>query len=308
MTIIPFPNNFDSYFQNAMNEIAVGNYEDAFDLIDRALKIQMDDDVFHIAVELLQNLNQPEKALALFSEHKKDLYTSTATEELDLMFITLLVDTGDFSEAEKQIHQRWLLLKNNPESDYVDSVLNHYLERITDEKKRQKESEIAEIFTQNQHILTKPYFYQVNFVKSLNILSNQDFESIVRPLLVSDAIHPLIKTEIITILAERGFETNFPVSKHNVNESVFPLSLPRPDYSPFYLEGKSVIERVMGDNIVQMQSYLEVLFLHTLYFYPLENRVFNDATRWLGAIQHPGKDTPYDFFITEVEKGLDLLT
>lgn len=308
MTIVPFPNNFDTYFQNAMNEIAAGNFESASVFIDKALAIQMDDDLFNIAVSLLQNQNQPEEALQLINTHKGYLYSSVTVEEADLLLITLLIDTGNFSEAEKQIDLRWATLKNKAEYAYLENVLEQYLNRIADEKKRETEAIIDNIFNESQDINKKSYFLQVDFVKSLSILSNADFEFIARPLLIDEAIHPLIKTEIMTILSDRSFDTAFQVSKHGVTESVVPLSLPQPDYTLFYLEGMSLVESMEGDNIIEMQSYFEVLFLHTLYFYPLENSVFKDSRRWFQAIKHPGEDSEYDFYIQAVEKGLDLLT
>ena len=56
---------------------------------------------------------------------------------MDLLLITLLIDAGKFSEAEKQINQRWAMLKNKAEYAYLENVLAQYLERIPQKKKTQ---------------------------------------------------------------------------------------------------------------------------------------------------------------------------
>ena len=61
MTIVPFPNNFEIYFQNAMDALMSGNFEEAVAFIDKALAIKMDDELFNIGVSLLQSQNQAEK-------------------------------------------------------------------------------------------------------------------------------------------------------------------------------------------------------------------------------------------------------
>ena len=308
MTIVPFPNNFEIYFQNAMDALMSGNFEEAVAFIDKALAIKMDDELFNIGVSLLQSQNQAENALYLITKYQESLYNATTVEEMDLLLITLLIDAGKFSEAEKQINQRWAMLKNKAEFAYLENVLAQYLERITEEKKRQTETEIDEIFNKSQNISQETYFSQAKFVKSLSILSNDDLEIIIEPLLNDEAIHPLIKTEMLNHLTARASKTAFKVSKHGVTDSIVPLFLYQPDHSPFYLEGIAHIGAVGRDNIIEKQNLQEVLLLHTLYFYPFENTVFKDSNKWLQAITHPGEDSEYDFYINEVEKGLDLLT
>ena len=139
MTIVPFPNNFNTYFHNAMNAMSVGNFDEAVAFIDKALAIQMDDDLFNIGLSLLQQQNHMEQALKMINEHKAYLFTSTNVEEIDLLLITLLIDTGSFEEAEKQINQRWATLKNNKDYTYLENVLEQYLVQIADEQKRQRQ-------------------------------------------------------------------------------------------------------------------------------------------------------------------------
>lgn len=308
MTIVPFPNNFNTYFHNAMNEIAAGNFDSAVAFIDKALAIQMDDDLFNIGLSLLQQQNHIEQALNMIKIHKVHLFTSTKVEEVDLLLITLLIDTGSFEVAEKQIKQRWATLKNNTDYAYLENVLEQYLVQIADEKKRQTAAKTEAIIKKSQDINEKPYFLQLDFVKSLDILSNDNLEKIARPLLIDEAVHPFIKTEIITVLRGRSFDTVFNVSKHGINETVIPKTLYQPDFSPFYLEGIAAIDAEKGSNIIENKNHKEVLFLHTLYFYPLENSFFQNSQKWLQAIVCPGEDSEYDFHIREVEKGLDLLT
>lgn len=308
MTIVPFPNNFEIYFQNAMDALMSGNFEEAVAFIDKALAIKMDDELFNIGVSLLQSQNQAENALYLITKYQESLYNATTVEEMDLLLITLLIDAGKFSEAEKQINQRWAMLKNKAEYAYLENVLAQYLERITEEKKRQTEIERDEIVSKSQSISQEPYFKQVAFVKSLSILTNDDFETLIGPLLSDEAVHSLIKTELLNHLSERSSKTAFSVTKHGITDSVVPIFLDSPVHSTFYLEGLAVIEEVKGHNIIEKQNLEEVLLLHTLYFYPFEHRFFQDSTRWLQAITHPGEDSEYDFYINEVEKGLDLLT
>lgn len=308
MTIVPFPNNFNVYFQNAMGEIAVGNFDSAVAFINKALAIQMDDDLFNIGLSLLQQQNHIEQALNMIHTHKAHLFTSTNVEEVDLLLITLLIETGSFEEAEKQIKQRWATLKNNADYAYLENVLEQYLVQIADEKKRQTAAKTDEVIKKSRNINEKPYFLQLDFVKSLGMLSDDDLERVARPLLIDKAIHPFIKTEIITVLHARSFDTAYNISKHGMNEPVIPKTLYQPDLSPFYLAGLAAIDAVKGTNIIASKNYQEVLFLHTLYFYPLEKSVFQDSKRWLQAIMYPGEDSEYDFHIKEAEKGLDLLT
>ena len=70
MTIVPFPNNFDIYFQNAMDALMSGNFEEAVAFIDKALAIKMDDELFNIGVSLLQSQNQAENALCLITKYQ----------------------------------------------------------------------------------------------------------------------------------------------------------------------------------------------------------------------------------------------
>ena len=127
MTIVPFPNNFEIYFQNAMDALMSGNFEEAVAFIDKALAIKMDDELFNIGVSLLQSQNQAENALYLITKYQESLYNATTVEEMDLLLITLLIDAGKFSEAEKQINQRWAMLKNKAEYAYLENVLAQYL-------------------------------------------------------------------------------------------------------------------------------------------------------------------------------------
>ncbi|MGP6139697.1 hypothetical protein [Jeotgalibaca sp. A127] len=308
MDSFPFPNNFEAYFQKAMNEMVNGNLEQTVTYIQKALTIQMDEELFNVCLTLLKDLNRLEESLELIKQHKAYLYESIRVEKNDLIFITLLIESGRLSEAKKQINQRWANLKNNPDYAHIQNILEQYLNQVETKQLQQKEEGIDKVLTESKSIINKPYYLQMNFVKSIQVLSDQDILIATNELLRNQSVHPLIKTEVLSLLVDRGMTGSIELYKEGVKQSVKLAQLKQPNESSFYLEGIYYIENQIFKDEMEKQRLQENFFLHVLYYYPFETEIFGNPDAWFTAVRFPVKNSRVSDYVERAEKGLDLLT
>lgn len=308
MNQIPFPANFDVYFTNAMNEMANGNISGTVAFIQKALDIQMEEELFQVCLTLLKDANQPSDALKLIQKHKPFLYESNQLHESDLSLITLLIAIEDFEEARKQIRQRWGVLGNDPNHSHIKNILERYLDQIEAQSQKRKNEEISAVLAESQIIASKPYYAQMAFVQTLDKLPAEVFIEIVRPLLVSEAIHPLLKTELLLQFLNRDLNIDLKISKHQLIKTVAVNGLKKPDETVFYLNGLAEIEKMPTSMGMEKHMYHELLFLHVLYFYPFERDILHSAEEWLATVRNPHCHSSIADAIHCAEKGLDLLT
>lgn len=308
MDFVPFPNNFEAYFQKAMNEMTNGNIEKSVAYIQKALNIQMDEELFDVCLTLLKDLNRLDEALELIKQHKTYLHASIQVEKIDLIFITLLIDSGRLTEAKKQINQRWLNLKNNLDYAHIKNVLEQYYNQVETKQLQQKEEKINKVFAESKSIINKPYYVQMNFVKSIEVLSDRDILIATKGLLQDQTVHPLIKTEVLSLFVDRGLTGTVDVYKKGIKQKVVLEQLKQPNLSPFYLEGAKLIERQDLGNEIEKKRLHEVLFLHVLFYYPFEEEFFENSETWLTAVRFPEVESRVGRYVLEAEKGLDLLT
>lgn len=295
---VPFPKNYHTYLEKAMQALEVGNTQLATECLEKALSIQVDVDVLYLCVTLLKDRNQLEEALVCVRTYQPMLFESSKVEPIDIELITLLIETERLDQAREQMKQRSLLLENKSEYQQLQTMFEGKFAQVERQKEAEKAAKQQAILLEGKHIEDQSTLQQLHFVKQLPELQTKDLLPLSKRLLIGP-LHPLLKTEIIHLLLERGVKEWIPITKKSYQKEIDFSALMPLEYSSFFQEG------------LEKLSQTETFFLHCAYFYPFEREAFHSIEEW-------ERDTSEETLLNDtselsqnirtVEADLDLLT
>lgn len=305
-----FPHNYEMYLEKAMNCMQTDDLAGAIASLKKAIAIEMEEEVLHLCVSLLRDLNQQEEAYQVLITYQPHLVDSSELTVLDIEYIELLIETNRIEESEQQLRQRHMLLANTPALNQLNMMLEEKLMKKKLEKEQQLEQKIRDVEAKLHTISEDAYYLQIKWVKQLVELPNEWLVKIANSVL-KGTLHPLLKTEIISELQDRKMKERLLIVKHQFEGQIDLNTLLPLKHSSFYLEGLSTIEQALELSFSEIDRLQKNFFLHCAYFYPFEEEAFLSVDSWL-AFFHDNQSTAVSSEVKKnirlSEAGLDLFT
>lgn len=301
--LIQFPRNFDSYVQQAFLAFEGADLTATIDYAEKALSIQMDNELFNFVISLLEEQTDYQKAIDLFKNYKAYLYDSHALAEEDMLFVSLFVKAGHFDQAKQQIKQRMIEGSRSSDHQHLFNILDYQLQVIEKKEEENKQREIAAIVAEFKSFEILPLYKQFSILRKLEKLPLLALIPIAEQLLLSEKVHPLFKTDICQLLIKQSFEGSLTIRKESFIET-YPIEQLKPiEKTSFY---QDCIELIQTDIDLESASFLEAnLFLHLSYYYPFENQAFSSPNAWIESML--GYNTSERDAIQLAEEGLNQL-
>lgn len=306
---VPFPRNYEAFLEKGMVAVQQGDFAEAIDFFKKALLIQVDEEVLLLCLTLLKETGNKVESLELIRQYCPYVYESSDVNPFDIEFISLLIETEQFDEAENQMKQRTLLLENKEEYHHLYHMLDKKMSAAQDERDQQQAIKTAQIIRESKDISIKNHIEQLQFIKKLETLSKKDLETVAAYLLHQD-IHPLLLTEVISLLITAQINSTMLVKKENFAKEVNIGGLSPVEQSSFFQEGISFISQSEQPQS-EKDKLKEIFFLHCAYYFPFEREALFSAEIWLKTIQNQyvaEEHREIQTYIERAEAGLDLFT
>lgn len=314
---IPFPGNFDAFVKKAMAFFQEGNLEQAIEEIQKALEFQMDEGLFGLCLTMMQETGNNLEGLRMLQKYKPSIWDSCQTENLDLQFISFLIQTGKFDEARKQILKRKQSFQFINENQHLYQVFEQNLELIEASEKEQRKEELAVLQRRSLDILDKNYVEQTAFINAYEIFPDEEFLALSKQFLSHPRVDHLLKTEILQKMLEKSLSEEVRVVKGEFEGMIQLTELDSLPLSNFLMEGRSYIQTELKQEPAVKEMLEHNLFLHCAYFYPFEKEALFSVEEWIqviltenrlmGAATSPERKI-IRARILQAEKSLDKLT
>lgn len=299
MTYIDFPNQAESFFEQATLAYEQQQFGKAAHYMEQAFKLsQQNMDWFAILITFLLEAFEEDKALLWFETCLPDIERQTQNTEWDYLFLKTVLAVWDFETFERILTVKYVHYEQNSE----DVSALQWLEQDYLTKKHQLELEQAkerqDILTTVGQVDTLSFYQQQALVPRLRLLTDKQFETSAKTLLSSEVFHALFKSYILEQLINthvseidmRWFEKQRKVD----------VTMLKPVMETIcYQRLVSCIEQLDVDEPLKVLLQQNSL-VHVSLVYPFQDDVITDVVQWVNDLKayHEGVKEPSQWLVT----------
>ena len=274
---INFPKNDQFYINRAVQKMKSGAQEEACLDFEKAYELKQDKETNILYATALYQVGNVKKAKEI-ADNKQMLYIEN--EELASFYVSLLIETKYFLEAERIIQQekkskdldqkeKWLLLEDQLEKE---RILEH-AEQIKKEK-----GMLAEI----KDMGSMSFEHQSSIVKNISNWATNRYLNVTRKILMDENVNEMVKTSILEELVTRQVTETVDLNWFHEKKSLAMSHLSSLENNPTVIAAKNEAEEQLGEqDPVLFQILEQEMMLQFLFLYPYIEDVVTNPTKWV---------------------------
>jgi hypothetical protein len=282
---IIFPHNYEGYLKKGLLAFEQGDLSIAEERIGKALHIKKTAEIVPLYIMLLQETNQPIKAVRFIEDYQSGIAEANSLGNLDFLYIKCLIQAENYEQAREQLESRKNQGDLTTDLAFTLQQLEAEVEKVELEILEKKLKQSTDILKAEKGIAEQSFQKQQQYTTQLKVLDDDYFLKIAERLLLNRGVHRLLKTEVLHQCLERKLNT---VIKANVSgkEVRIDLSqlLPLKETELFKHGSAYIDEQIADQDPTLAQVIRNEFFMQLSLLYPFEEQEIGAVEDWMAIL------------------------
>lgn len=285
--IIPFPRLKERLVDKGMAAMKDKQYQEALELFSEAVSHGDTESDVHLGMAIcFLELGELEEAKQVCEKMLNEGYGHYFT--VLQVYMTILIQLKQYEEVKSTIEA--VLEENQLPAESAEQFyrLLEFSRKMTDPDQQDEawEEEYEDILDAEK-VLNSPA-EQMNLIHSLKDRNISKYTGLLKTILQDPGAHPLIKTMILTLMAEHDYSKPVHITKFGDSMTAVPSETVQPDAAPVLHRVLRVLDETLGNENPTLYAAVEELWRRHLYvLHPFMPKFLN-ADLWAAALHKVG--------------------